>query len=927
MTLTRDEAQARAAIVHPTAYRIDLDLDAGPRTFGSTTTLTFDAQAGASTFVDLDPDELLSASLNGRDLDVTTALDGRRLRLDDLAERNELVVTARMTYGRDGQGLHRATDPADSNDYVYGHLFMDAASRVYACFDQPDLKAPYDVTVRAPQGWTVVANGAMREVEPQLWRAATTKPLATYFVTVCAGPFATVTAEHDGIPLALHARASLRDRLEAQADEMLTVTRESFDYYHQLFGIRYPFGEYHQVFVPEFNAGAMENPGCVTFRDQLVFTGAASRTEHLSRANTISHEMAHMWFGDLVTMQWWDDLWLNESFAEYMANRTLVAATEFDDAWVDVAAGRKAWGYAAERSPSTHPVAGAPAPDTDTALQNFDGISYAKGSAVLRQLIHHIGDDAFIAGVRLHLQRHAFANATLADFLASLEEASGTDLTRWAAAWLETAGMDTLRVDGFVGAARGVVTEGADDAARTTRSLDDARDPAASAPSDHDASATADTTSAPHLVIEANTQWPAERTHTLRVSAHSADGALVAVDDLTGAAGRVDLPEVSGAMARGEQVAAIIPNAGDLTWAGVEFDAATLAALPTALPGIADATTRGMIWTALAHGLATAVVSPQQVLAIAEGALPAETQMPVLDVAVGVALGQVVGRFMPWSERSDAAARLAAVGEQLMAAASDSSTSTMSAASSTSTASPSSSAAGASSLSPAVAPSSTSAGASSAARVDAVDDPRLLAGARLVASTGDAERLRPWFAGEGLPAGLDGDAPFRWRVARRLAQLDAVTIAELGDALAADETMSGQLGYLTARASFPTAEAKAWAWEELTAAPTDDTPAHSNYEMNALATGFWSADDEATLAPYIERYVSDVPAMHAWVGEDALARVASLAFPTALASEELDVEARRMLERDLPASVRRAVVDQQALVREVLASRAAFVEG
>lgn len=312
MTLTRDEAVQRAVIVTPTAYDVRLDLTVGDREFGSRTRIAFDAQVGAETFVDIAPVELLRASLNGAPLPAK-AFDGRRLQLTGLVEHNELVVEARMAYSHDGQGLHRALDPADGESYVYGHLFMDAAPRVFACFDQPGLKAPYDLTVVAPSGWRVLANGVCRVVDgddveraegSQTWCAETTEPLATYFVTLCGGPFASVEAEHDGIPLGLHARASLREHLEAQAPEMLEVTRRSFDYYHELFGIRYPFGAYHQVFVPEFNAGAMENPGCVTFRDQLVFVGVASRSQHLTRANTISHEMAHQWFGDLVTLAW-----------------------------------------------------------------------------------------------------------------------------------------------------------------------------------------------------------------------------------------------------------------------------------------------------------------------------------------------------------------------------------------------------------------------------------------------------------------------------------------------------------------------------------------------------------------------------------------------------------------------------------------------
>ena len=450
-SLTRSEARQRAELISVSSMEVDLDLaradETGEETFASTTTIRFAcAQPGASTFLDLKPAELRSLTLNGAALDPSGLGDGR-IELHGLEADNVLVAVATMRYSRDGQGLHRAVDPADGQHYVYGHLFLDAAPSVFACFDQPDLKAPYAVSVTAPEGWQVIGNGAAAEVEPGRWELARTKPLATYFVTVCAGPWASVRSEHDGIPLGIHARASLREPLERQAEQMLEVTRACFDYYHRLFGIRYPFGEYHQVFVPEFNAGAMENPGCVTFRDTYVFRGAAARDEVLTRSNTIAHEMAHMWFGDLVTMRWWDDLWLNESFAEYMAHRTSVDATEFTEGWVDSTVARKMWGYAAERTPSTHPVAGGAALDAQAALQDFDGISYAKGAATLRQLIAHIGDDAFIAGVSAYLREHAYGNGTLADFLGSMERASGQDLGEWSKAWLLTAGLDVIAAD------------------------------------------------------------------------------------------------------------------------------------------------------------------------------------------------------------------------------------------------------------------------------------------------------------------------------------------------------------------------------------------------------------------------------------------------------------------------------------------------
>ncbi|HEX6917449.1 MAG TPA: aminopeptidase N, partial [Phycicoccus sp.] len=530
-SLTRAEATARAALLTVDAMEVALDLDRGPEVFGSRTTIRFTCHApGASSFVDVRPRTLHAASLNGVPLDTASLVDGR-LPVTGLAADNVLEVDATMAYGHDGQGLHRSTDPADDEDYVYGHLFLDAAPRVFACFDQPDLKAPYTVRVGTPTHWTVIGNGAAREVRPGAWELATTPALATYFVTVCAGPYASVRGEHDGIPLGVHARRSLEGHLREQAGHLLEVTAACFDHYHRLFGIRYPFGEYHQVFVPEFNAGAMENPGCVTFRDTYVFRGAATPDQLLERDNTVAHEMAHMWFGDLVTMTWWDDLWLNESFAEYMAYRACAEALGQEQAWVEFGIVRKLWGYAAERSPSTHPVAGSPAPDALSALQNFDGISYAKGASVLRQLIAHIGDDAFVAGVSDHLRSNAFGNDDLAGFLGAVARAAGRPLDSWADAWLRTAGADRLAL-GRDGALSRVAPVG----------------------------------------------YPAERPHTLDVAAF-AGGEEVLREPVVLDAREVQVPGVAGLAGD----ALLVPNAGDLTWAEVVLDDGTLAALPEGL--------------------------------------------------------------------------------------------------------------------------------------------------------------------------------------------------------------------------------------------------------------------------------------------------------------------------------------------------------
>src|SRR3954466_15312523 len=305
-SLTRDEAVQRRGLLDVTSYDLTLDLASDTEVFGSRTVIRF-RSGGGTTFLDVQPRELRAVVLDGAPLE-PGGWERGRLPLTASEGEHELVVDAVMGFRTDGEGLHRAVDPADGRHYVYGMSFMDAAPSIFACFDQPDLKAPYTVHVVAPTDWVVVGNGRAEQIEPGRWELATTPPLSTYFVTLVAGPHHQAIAEPDGIRLGLEARASLARRLDDQAPEILTLTRQSFDELHRLFGIRYAFGDYHQAFVPEFNAGAMENPGCVTFRDPLVFTSRVTRNQHISRATTIAHEMAHQWFGNLVTPAWWDDL-------------------------------------------------------------------------------------------------------------------------------------------------------------------------------------------------------------------------------------------------------------------------------------------------------------------------------------------------------------------------------------------------------------------------------------------------------------------------------------------------------------------------------------------------------------------------------------------------------------------------------------------
>ena len=450
--LTREEARERAALIKATSYQVDLDLTKGDVTFESQCVIKFGcATPGVSTFVNLTAPAVSKITLNGKPV-APGAFDGERIALADLAAENVVVVDAECAYSRSGEGLHRFADPADGNVYLYSQLETFDAHRIYACFDQPDMKASYELSVTAPAGWHVVSNVAPDSDETvagpagseaaRRWRFPATPPLSTYITHVSAGPYHVVRDEHDGIPLGIYCRQSLAEYLDP--DELFTTTKQGFDFFHSLFGIKYPFGKYDQLFVPEFKAGAMENAGAVTLLEDYVFRSRVTDNAREVRGYTILHEMAHMWFGDLVTMRWWDDLWLNESFATWAGTLAAVEATRWTSAWTSFAQGFKAWAYRQDQLSSTHPIA-ADIPDIHAVEVNFDGITYAKGASVVKQLAAYVGRENFLAGVRRYFAAHAWGNATLADLLAALEETSGRDLGAWSREWLETAGVNTLR--------------------------------------------------------------------------------------------------------------------------------------------------------------------------------------------------------------------------------------------------------------------------------------------------------------------------------------------------------------------------------------------------------------------------------------------------------------------------------------------------
>jgi aminopeptidase N len=626
--LTLAEAVERRRLLEVRSSTVDLDLTQGDEVFGSVTVIRFACSSpGAGSFVDVKPKALLRAVLNGRELDPAALVDGR-LPLHGLAAENELLVEAVMAYSRTGEGMHRFVDPADGEAYVYTQAFLDDGPRFFASFDQPDLKAAYQVSVTAPEDWSVVANGLVTRQEGGRWEFAPTPPISNYLVAVVAGPLFTVRSEHDGIPLGLHCRRSLAPYLEADAEEMLDTTRRSFDHYHRVFDQRYPFDSYDQCFVPEFNAGAMENPGCVTFRDEFVFRSAVTDTEREERAIVIAHEMAHMWFGDLVTMRWWDDLWLNESFAEFLAYTVVSESTRFSGAWTGFAAARKSWGYDADQRPSTHPVAPESVDDTAEALQNFDGISYSKGAAALRQLVAWLGEEAFFKGVNSYFQQHAFGNAALADLLQALAASSGRDVHAWAERWLRTTGVDTLRVEpGDTGEESG----GRGGARIRHTSADGELRPLLITAATYERAADG------HLVLRARRplDLPAEPEHEL---------------DSVGA-GDPDL---------------LLLNDTDLGFVKIRLDERSWRTVTDSLGGIPEELARAVLWGAARDMVRDGELDAQGYLELVAAHLPGESSAHLVQSVLGFARTTLAEQYLTPDRRSAGLGLLAGVGRDLL---------------------------------------------------------------------------------------------------------------------------------------------------------------------------------------------------------------------------------------------------------------------
>jgi aminopeptidase N len=567
--LTRDEARERARILTVDGYDVALDLTGTGATFTSETTVRFAcAEPGAETFVDLIAPSVTEIVLNGVALDPAKVFADSRIRLDGLAARNELRVVADCAYMNTGEGLHRFVDPVDDKTYLYTQFEVADARRVFANFEQPDLKATFAFTITAPADWQVVGNSPTPTPVPApgadgaaVWAFEPTPRISTYITALVAGHYHGVhdsytAADGTVVPLGVYCRASLAEFLDA--DNIFDVTKQGFDYFLEQFDFPYPFAKYDQLFVPEYNAGAMENAGCVTILEDYVFRSKVTDASYEVRAETILHELAHMWFGDLVTMQWWDDLWLNESFATYASILCQAEVTRWTHAWATFGNRMKTWAYRQDQLPSTHPIF-ADIRDLEDVEVNFDGITYAKGASVLKQLVAYVGSEHFMAGVRTYFKRHAWGNSTLADLLKALEEESGRDLSAWSAEWLQTAGINTLRPEIATDDA-GVITSFA-------------------------------------VLQEAPEAWPTIRTHRMAIGFYDrTDAGLVRTHrvELDVSGPRTEVAELVG-RARPDVV---LLNDDDLTYCKIRLDEASLKVVTEAIGEFTEPLPRALCWAA-----------------------------------------------------------------------------------------------------------------------------------------------------------------------------------------------------------------------------------------------------------------------------------------------------------------------------------------
>lgn len=886
--LTRTEAANRARLISNVSYSFNVDLTEGAnidqKTFPSQTTITFSSESG-STFVDLRAASVSKVELDGEDITQTAVPlkngsydEEQGIQLHNLTTgSHSLVVEADAVYSATGEGLHRFRDPADGEVYMYTQFETADAKRVFACFDQPDIKATYDITVTTPSTWTVVTNNVVsvddRNADDgsnvhRIHRATVDYPLSTYLVALCVGPWYEVRDEWTGtitehpemsqeaiaeatkraplqtsgditVPLGLYCRQSLAEYMDV--DELLKITKQGFDWYSEHFGVGYPFYKYDQIFCPEYNMGAMENAGAVTFRDEYIFRSAASHYEYERRADTILHEMAHMWFGDLVTMQWWDDLWLNESFATWSAAMSQAGATKFKTAWVTFANKEKAWAYGQDQLSSAHPVF-SDASDIVTVDANFDGITYAKGASVLKQLSAYVGLEPFLSGLRSHFAAHAWSNATFDDLLGALEKASGRDLSSWADQWLKTTGINTLapkfQVNDGKYTSFAVTQQGAEPGAGETRT---------------------------HRIavgIYAFNSGQLVRTHKTELDI---EGPETEIADLVGA-NEGDL---------------ILVNDNDLTYAFMSLDEKSLSTATENIDKIGDPMARSLVWSAAWQMTRNAQMKARDFVALVARGCVAETEMAVLEQILLQGRSAVDSYADPaWADSTGWAMLRDAYLEGVR--------------------------------------TTTEAAQLAFAR----------AFAGCLQSAESAEILRALLGETDAPTGITGldvDQDLRWAfiialtgAARITNESEPTLTARIEAEQKTDSSSTGAMRALQARSVIPTVETKQKVWEEITV----HGPERSNLELRHLMAGFYHVGQRDLLDGFGLKYAEVAPSLWNALSPEMALRTLEGIYPTWDTSEETDTVIADMIEKDsTPVGLRRPLREG----RDVVARRKSAV--
>lgn len=828
--LGRAEAAARKSLLTIHNYDVKVDISNAKNLedpgFRTQSTITFDcSEPGASTFLDFIGLGVESVELNGIQLDPAAVVDDARIALPQLAANNTVVVVGTAAYSSSGEGLHRFQDPADHQIYTYTQYEPADSRRVFANFEQPDLKAPFSFTVTAPAGWEVASNqsvvsytdNAVDEAGAALsgtWEFAPTLPISTYITTILAGPYFKAedtfsmvfgpASSNAGteltIPMAAYCRYSMAADFDSQA--IFDVTKAGLAYFNELFDYPYPFGKYDQAFVPEYNLGAMENPGLVTFTEAYVYSSRATDSQYQQRANTIMHEMAHMWFGDLVTMSWWDDLWLKESFADFMGHLAVAEATDWGKkSWTLFASKRKVWAYVQDQLPTTHPIV-ADIPNLEAAKQNFDGITYAKGASVLKQLVAYVGQDKFIQGARDYFKAHEYSNTTLADLLAPLSAASGRDLGDWSAQWLQTAGISSLTP--VLSISDGVIDS---------------------------------------LTIEQQGTDPLTGAQTLRphrvglgLYNYNDAGKLLRTDsvtlDVAGANTAIEAFVGKGAPAL------LIVNDEDYSYAKVRLDETSLETALASVGKIEDPLARSLVWSSLWNMVRDALLPAANYIATVGAQAAGEPDVALLQ-SLADNSRTALGNYVPAAQRQQLKANFI---------------------------------------------ESVLAGMNSA--VAGSDEQLVWARTFALLARGQenaAPKVRELLEGSTVPAGLSIDSELRWLLLEALASSAQITVPELDAELSANRTAKARASHQLASAAIPNAAVKAEAWREAV-----EESSLSNELLGATIEGFMEGSQEL-LAPYVEPYFAAIEKVWTQRSIEIAGRIVRGLFPrgAVLGSEEV----------------------------------------